>query len=157
MSNESPIDCGGISYKIQPDARTIEEVRRECRQHILALREKEKELTQLRARVKELEEESKRGMAWADRVEKLRLKTANNLTKSIENNNEQEVTIELLRLTVNQLTTRIRELEEAMRRMIGDHEPGSDCVATGPLTGTAMDYVCVFCAGKKVMRKEGNE
>jgi len=74
----------------------------------------QEELTQLRARVKELEEESKRGMAWADRVEKLRLETANNLTKSIENNNEQEVTIALLRLTVNQLKARIRELEEAM-------------------------------------------
>lgn len=72
------------------------------------------ELEALRARVKELEEESKRGMAWADRVEKLRLETANNLTKSIENNNEQEVTIALMRLTVNQLQARIRELEEAM-------------------------------------------
>lgn len=75
----------------------------------------QEELTQLRARVKELEEESKRGMAWADRVEKLRLETANNLTKSIENNNEQEVTIELLRLTVNLLQARIRELEEGWR------------------------------------------
>lgn len=56
MNNKSPIDFGGISHRIQPDARTIEEVKRECRQHILSLREKEKELTTLRAMVKELEE-----------------------------------------------------------------------------------------------------
>jgi hypothetical protein len=48
---------------------------------------------------------------------------------------------------------RIRELEEAMKRMIGEHEPGSDCVATGPLTGTAMDYVCVLCEGKRILKK----
>lgn len=102
------------------------------------------ELTALRARVKELEER------LADQV---------SLTDAfrISEANFDEA--------CDKLKARIRELEEAMRRMIGEHEPGSDCVATGPLTGTAMDYVCVFCTGKKVladriekvMRKEGNE
>ena len=78
------------------------------------MEERESELTTLRERVKSLEDEVKRGMEWSDKVEKLRFETANNLTKSIENTNEQEVTIALLRLTVNQLKSRIRELEEAM-------------------------------------------
>ena len=77
------------------------------------------ELTQLRARVKELE---------SDSITHLGI--------------------------IGEKESRIRELEEAMRRMIGDHEPGSDCVATGPLTGTAMDYVCVFCTGKKILSDE---
>ena len=75
-----------------------------------------RELTTLRERVKSLEDEVKRGMEWSDKVEKLRFETANNLTKSIENDNEQEVTIALLRLTVNQLKSRIRELEEKLNR-----------------------------------------
>ena len=97
------------------------------------------ELTQLRARVKELEAENQRLLDQIALREHLKA-NADHINKAMHAHPDTE-----------KLSARIRELEEAMRRMIGEHEPGSDCVATGPLTGTAMDYVCVFCTGKKVL------
>jgi hypothetical protein len=44
------------------------------------------------------------------------------------------------------LRTRIAQLEDHLKRVIGDHHAPSDCYSTGPLTGTPLDEMCPSCA-----------